>query len=256
MVSPRALNQKASSSTTDSPTTPGNRGDRESDLGFAGGGPHGRARELAQALLEAVREERPSWSGPRAIGLRATRGMIHLLESLKEEDVLEALGEEDDVDVIVHLLERYEGRSESRTLSVPTIEERMRALEAKKRILEECGGTYTVSEVSELLDIQPESVRARIRRGTLLAVRLGGSDLLIPSCQFEGAQTVSGLAEALKALRGEGTDREWTILSVLIEPLEALRDESGPRSILQALSAGEKDKALSAATFIHETGGV
>ncbi len=126
--------------------------------------------------------------------------------------------------------------------------------DVQQQLLKAAGGTYSVDEVGHLLKVGPDAVRARVRDERLLAVRMG-ADVLLPRCQFEGGEVFAGLADVLEAL-GKASSHPWTVLSVLLEPLEALGDESGPRSLLDALRSGEAERAVSAATFIHATGGV
>ncbi len=208
--------------------------------------------EIAERVTQALEERPGSTPGLEQLSLRAVRAMMQLLHSSQRGDVLAALSEGHDVEVLVHLIEHSPELLESETLGGFSVEERVRSLQLKRELLTHSDGVLSVSEAARLLGIQEESVRQRIRRGRLLAVRMTGPEYLIPGIQFTDAGVLRGLADVLAALP---VDDPWAKLSDLTEPLEALRDESGPRSIADALRAGETERAVAAASFLRSTGG-
>ena len=86
----------------------------------------------------------------------------------------------------------------------------------------------------------------RFKRGSLLGLPQGGTEVLYPACQFtRDGQVVAGFPEVLRAFRIENP---YTRLAVLITPSPAL----GGRTPLDALAAGDRTGAVQAARAYGE----
>lgn len=133
------------------------------------------------------------------------------------------------------------------SLTDPFAEAIARGAEVKRDLLERAGGVLNSSQVAQALGITRQSVDKRRLRRKLLAVPSGSGDYLYPVCQFTPEGVVSGFGQVLGAFAVESP---WTQLSLLLNPAPAL----GDRSVLDALRAGEPDKAAAVATAFGEQG--
>jgi hypothetical protein len=104
------------------------------------------------------------------------------------------------------------------------------ALNAQHRedLLKQAGGVLSGAEVAKLLGITRQAVDKRRAKGSLLALKKG-SDWRYPRCQFVDADTVPGLAEAIRGMASSGP---WVTLDFLLAPDTAL----GGLSPLEALT--------------------
>lgn len=121
------------------------------------------------------------------------------------------------------------------------------ASEIQEHLLAEAGGTWSLNEVAQHLEISLEAVEHRLQRGELLTVDIG--EEAFPRCQFTDTGTVDGLDVVLRAI---DTESSWTQLSVLLSPtlirepgVDPSNDEDV--SVIEALNAGHTVAALHAA---------
>lgn len=97
-----------------------------------------------------------------------------------------------------------------------------------------------IEQVAELLDIQPDSVRKRIHRDGLLAVKQGQTTLL-PAFQFRDSRVIDGMSECLTALKDVG---EWTRLDWFMMPHPDLAEKAPAECLAdspeQVIAAAER----------------
>ena len=103
-----------------------------------------------------------------------------------------------------------------------------------------------IEQVANLLEIQPDSVRKRIQRSGLLAVKQGQS-ILLPTFQFRDNRVVDGMSECLTALENVG---EWTQLDWFMMPHPDLA-EKAPAECL----ANSPEQVIAAAERFGRHGG-
>lgn len=103
-----------------------------------------------------------------------------------------------------------------------------------------------IDQVARLLEIQPDSVRKRIQRGGLLAVKQGPS-LLLPAFQFGDNGVLDGISECLIALESVG---DWTRLDWFMKPHPDL-DDRAPAELL----AADPQQVVAAAERFGRQGG-
>ena len=92
-------------------------------------------------------------------------------------------------------------------------EELLRGAGAKQELLDAAGGTYSTGQVAQLLGRSVPTVQQRLRRKTLLAVRLASGEWGFPVCQFTQAGVPNGLGGVLRAF---GETDPWVQLSILL----------------------------------------
>lgn len=124
----------------------------------------------------------------------------------------------------------------------PIAAARARAPAALAALAREAGGLLSAEAVGERLGIKPDSVRAKAKRGQLLAVPVGDR-LRFPACQFDGRRTVPGL-DALLAATAAVTPDAWWALQLLTMRDGALAD----RTPIEAAAAGD---LVAAVALIH-----
>jgi hypothetical protein len=117
----------------------------------------------------------------------------------------------------------------------------------KQELLEQSGGGLTATQVASALRITRQAVDKRRIRGTLLAVPTGSGDYVYPACQFDSDGVIPRLEDVLQSFQIEGP---WTRLSVLLAPSPSLRG----KSILEALKAGDVERAIAVANAVGEQG--
>jgi hypothetical protein len=127
----------------------------------------------------------------------------------------------------------------------PFMEAMARGTGIKRELLASGGGGLTSSQVSAALGLTRQAVDKRRGRRGLLAVPSGSGEYLYPACQFTPSGVIPGLEEVLRAFR---IRNPWTQLSALLAPSPAL----GGNSILEALKAGEMERAIAVADSLGD----
>ena len=117
----------------------------------------------------------------------------------------------------------------------------------KQELLERSGGGLTAAQVASALGITRQAVDKRRIRRTLLAVPTGSGDYVYPACQFDSEGVILRFEDVLQSFQIEGP---WTRLSVLLAPSPSLRG----KSILEALKAGDVERAIAVANAFGEQG--
>lgn len=103
-----------------------------------------------------------------------------------------------------------------------------------------------IEQVADLLGIRPDSVRKRIQRGGLLAVKQGQS-ILLPAFQFRDNRVVEGMSDCLSALESVG---DWTRLDWFMMPHPDLAE----RSPAECLASCTEQVVAAAARFGRQGG--
>jgi hypothetical protein len=190
-------------------------------------GPHSEALPIREAAaLES------------AFIARYTGYVRRLARTASDDVLLRALSTGDDVNGLALALQGA-GRPAAAAAD-PLAAARLRSARARQDLLERAGGAYQASEVARMLGVTRQAVHGRYRRGSILGLPQGDTEILYPACQFtHDGQVVSGLAEVLAAF---GVQNPWTQLAVLMAPSPA----AGGGTPLQALAAGDRQSAVTA----------
>jgi hypothetical protein len=127
----------------------------------------------------------------------------------------------------------------------PFVEMMARGAAVKQDLMRSAGGALASSQVASALGITRQAVDKRRSRRALLAVPSGSGDYLYPACQFTSTGVISGLEKVLQAFHVRSP---WTQLSALLAPAPGL----GGKTMLEALQAGDVEKALAVAASFGE----
>lgn len=169
------------------------------------------ALDLAQQATSSVRE------------IFLTRGLRALggLNALDESILVEATKAPNDFSVLASAL----GTDESLHSLDPLAGARLRGLDAKRKMLDEEGGTVSASAAAGMLQITRQAIDKRRSEGRLLAVELGKKGYHYPVWQFE----LGGVDRVLAALSGLDP---WQKLTFFLNPNDLL-GETTPLDVLR-----------------------
>lgn len=174
------------------------------------------------------------------LGLRdaLVRKLRVLIANTPENVIFQALSENDFGTIITLANEETLGRE------LTGVEKaRLRGIRYREELLERAGGTMTVEEVSELLEVSQEAVRRPIRENRLIAFRKARGYTL-PAIQFDQGREIEGLRRVLGAMR---VVDPWTRLDWLINSEPRLEG----RRPIDVLRAGEDiDQVVMAAELV------
>lgn len=193
------------------------------------GVPEGEKRALAEAVLR-----------------RSMPLLARMLATAPADVLMASLAAPTDVGTLARLLSASSEAQETVLKLDPLVEAYARGAEMKRELLEEAGGGWKASTVAGHLGITRQAVDRRRRRGTLLAVEMGGEHLY-PAFQFTEHSVIAGLTEVLGAFQVESP---WTRLSVLLSGTP-MHPET---RVIDALRSGHVDEALHAVSSYGEHG--
>jgi hypothetical protein len=123
----------------------------------------------------------------------------------------------------------------------------IRGYEAKRKLIEQNGGTLSAEKVGELLGITRQTVEKRRQTGKLLALSIGRHGYRYPAWQFGESGTLPGLDQVLSVLASHD---QWMQIAFFVSGNSRLNNRA-PREIL---AAGEIDRVLSAAVYSEHGG--
>lgn len=164
-----------------------------------------------------------------------------ILDRLPDSE-LEDLPSLDDLGLLGEIESRLAGQAASESALGRAL---IRGHEARTRLMRTTE-MLPIDQVAKLLDIRPDSVRKRIQRGGLLAVKQGQS-ILLPAFQFRDNRVVDGMSECLAALDTVG---EWTRLDWFMMPHPDLAGQT-PAECL----SNSPDQVIAAAERFGQQGG-
>lgn len=123
----------------------------------------------------------------------------------------------------------------------------IRGLEARRRLLDENGGTLTAEEVGGILGITRQAVEKRRRAGSLLALTTGRHGYRYPVWQFVQSGVLPGLDDVLHVLASHD---EWMQATFFVSRNPRL----GNRTPIELLSAAEVPSVIDAAEAYGQYG--
>lgn len=165
------------------------------------------AGSLPESTIEAaVRAMRASSDGLRSVVLARS---LNALAEVMVKDVRgleEVASARTDYAVLLRMLERPEVL-EALAADDPLAPARLRGIEARKRLLEEEGGTVSATEIGQMLGgISPQAVNKRRKAGRLLGLPVGENRYRYPVWQVEAGRVLPGFEEVLAVF---GVEDPW-----------------------------------------------
>ncbi|ADO76089.1 conserved uncharacterized protein [Stigmatella aurantiaca DW4/3-1] len=178
----------------------------------------------------------------------ASRSLVLELDQSSLESLLKEL--ESSFEIVLRVLEQPEVLKMIQTVD-PLALARVRGLRARQELLSAEGGSVGASDLAKLLEVTRQTVDDRRKAGKLLGVERGKHGYAYPIWQVsEEGQPLKGLEEVLAALRDHDT---WSKLNFFLSKDPRLPEHKHP---LDALRAGEVDKAVGIAKTYGEHGGL
>jgi hypothetical protein len=159
--------------------------------------------------------------------------------ALSEESIVNATAAPTNLTVLVRALSSGELLDDLKAAE-PLAPAFIRGIEAKRRLIEENGGTLTAEHVSQHLGITRQAVEKRRRAGKLIALTMGRHGYRYPVWQLTKSGVLPGLDKVLAVLASHD---EWMQTAFFVSANPRL----GGRTPIERLKAGELESVLDAA---------
>jgi hypothetical protein len=178
--------------------------------------------------------------------MRRAINAVMTLATLSEDSVVDATAAPTDLAALVRAL-RSDELLEDLSRAEPLASAFIRGIEAKRKLIEEHGGTLPAAHVARMIGISRQAVDKRRQSGKLVALATGRHGYRYPVWQFSDSGTLPGLEEALSVLASHD---EWmqTLFFVGKHP------RLGNRTPIELLRAGGLIQVLDAARMYGEQG--
>jgi len=131
---------------------------------------------------------------------RSFRALLRIFRDAAAHAVEEAAGQSSDLAVVIRALEQPEA-IEALTEDDPFAAARLRGVRERERLLSEEGGTWSVEQVAQHLQLTRQAINHRRKQGTLLGLDAGRHGFRYPAWQFARTGIVAGLEQVLAALK-------------------------------------------------------
>jgi len=177
--------------------------------------------------------------------MRAIKAVLAFTH-LSEDSIIDAARSPRDLDVLVKGLLADPIVEDLRAVE-PLTPAFLRGYEAKRKLIEENGGTLSAEKVGELLGITRQAVEKRRQAGKLLALTIGRHGYRYPIWQFNQSGTLPGLEQVLGVLSSHD---QWMQTAFFVSESPRL----SKRTPIEMLEAGEIDQVLNAASVYGEHG--
>lgn len=178
--------------------------------------------------------------------MRAINAVLRFTE-LSEDSIIDAAKSPRDLDVLVKGL-----------LATPIVDDLkavqplapgfIRGYEAKRKLIEDHGGTLSAEKVGEILGITRQAVEKRRQSGKLLGLNIGRHGYRYPIWQFSESGNLPGLEQVLSVLASHD---QWMQTAFFVSKNPRLNN----RTPVEMLAAGEIDRVLDVASVYGEHGG-
>jgi hypothetical protein len=187
-------------------------------------------------MTDRIKETGMRYIGPGGINRQQLYERVRRILDRLPDAELEDLPSLDDFGLLGEIESRLAGQAASENAMGRAL---LRGHKARTRLMHTTE-MLPMDKVAKLLEIQPESVRKRIQRGGLLAVKQGPS-ILLPAFQFRENRAHHGMSDCLAALENVG---DWTRLDWFMTPHPDLAEQTPaeclPRSPEQVIAAAER----------------
>jgi hypothetical protein len=177
--------------------------------------------------------------------MRAINAVLRFTE-LSEDSIVDAAKSPRDLDVLVKGLLASPIVEDLKAIE-PLTPAFIRGYEAKRKLIEDHGGTLSAEKVGEVLGISRQAVEKRRQAGKLLALTIGRHGYRYPVWQLNESGTLPGLEQVLRVLSSHD---QWMQTAFFVSKNPRLNNRT-PKEMLEA---GEIERVLNAASVYGEHG--
>jgi len=181
----------------------------------------------------------------RVFMMRAINAVLKFNE-LSEDLVIDAASAPSDLDVLLRGLLASPIIDDLKTVE-PLAPAFIRGYDAKRKLLDEHGGTFSAEQAGDHLGITRQAVEKRRQAGKLLALSIGRHGYRYPAWQFDESGTLPGLEQVLSALESHD---QWMQTAFFVSKNPRLNDQTP----IDLLESGEIDRVVGAASVYGEHG--
>ena len=169
---------------------------------------------------------------------RASHAIEHFALRADKATLADAVGAPTDTGMLIRVLRDAAVLGPSVADLDPEAIDLAKEIEHCDALLRRAGGTYSVTEVAQLLGISRQAVDKRRQNGALLAMRQS-SDWHYPRAQFHERETLPNLPEVVKGMAETGP---WVTLEFLVTPDTVLLGLTPREALLKGGAA--RDQAM------------
>ena len=177
--------------------------------------------------------------------MRAINAVLRFTE-LSEDSIVDAAKSPRDLDVLVKGLLASPIVEDLKAIE-PLTPAFIRGYEAKRKLIEDHGGTFSAEKIGEVLGISRQAVEKRRQAGKLLALTIGRHGYRYPVWQLYESGTLPGLEQVLRVLSSHD---QWMQTAFFVSKNPRLNNRT-PKEMLEA---GEIERVLNAASVYGEHG--
>lgn len=181
-----------------------------------------------------------------AVCKRLAHGALRLLRAADTRQLAQVLEAPSDGEVMLRILQLPETLTTIQS-DDPLASARVRGIEARNRLLEAEGGSFSSEQMAELLHLSRQAVDKRRRANRLIGLDVGRHGYIYPGWQVTGSGTLEGLEEVLSDLKEHDS---WMQIQFMLQPNSRLND----RTPLELLRKGEISSVRAAACALGEHG--
>jgi hypothetical protein len=181
-----------------------------------------------------------------AVSKRLANGALKLLRAADTRQLAQVLEAPSDGEVMLRILQLPETLTTIQS-DDPLASARVRGIEARKRLLEAEGGSFSSEEMAEVLHLSRQAVDKRRRANRLIGLDVGRHGYVYPSWQVTDSGTLKGLEEVLTDLKEHDS---WMQIQFMLQPNSRLND----RTPLELLRKGDIASVRVAARALGEHG--
>jgi len=181
----------------------------------------------------------------KTLMVRAINAVLRFAE-LSEDSVMNATSAPTDLAVLLRALSSGEILDDLMIVE-PLAPAFIRGIEAKRKLIEEHGGTLSAERAAEILNITRQAVDKRRRNGKLIGLNMGRHGYRYPTWQFTESGVLPGLEDVLAAL---ATHDEWMQAAFFLGKNPRLSDSTP----IETLKRGKVGRVLDAAEMYGEHG--
>jgi hypothetical protein len=181
----------------------------------------------------------------KTLMVRAISAVLRFSE-LSEDSVVNATSAPTDLAVLLRALSSGEILDDLMIVE-PLAPAFIRGIEAKRKLIEEHGGTLSAERAAEILNITRQAVDKRRRNGKLIGLSMGRHGYRFPIWQFTESGVLPGLEDVLAVLAPHD---EWMQAAFFLGKSPRLDG----RTPIETLKHGKLERVLDAAEVYGEHG--